>query len=526
MERTQARTSPSTQSSGKLLAALIVGGITAILDTTIVAIGLHTLSVELDAPISTIQWVSTGYLLALAIAIPFVSWAQARLGGKRLWLFALGLFVLGSTLCACAWNAESLIAFRIVQGLGAGVMLPLMLTLAMQNVDPKSRTRTMANISLPVALGPILGPVLGGLVLNWLSWRWLFLINVPIGIVGLILAALFLTDDRPSPDAPRQRLDVVGAVLIVPALASLLYGLSNTHADGGFGRADVLVPLIGGAILLTGFVIWATRRAGAALVDVGLLRVRSVRVSSITLTFIGATIFAGSFLLPLYFQTLRGYSPLDAALLLIPQGVGALLARFVVGDLVERFGSRLVAVGGCLVIAGATVPFALGGVDTDLWILGISLFVRGLGLGVVFIPVLTVAYVDLRKDQMPQASAITRIVQQLGGAFGTAIVAVILTTASTQTSPEAGFDAAFWWTIATTIAAAGVALLLPARDQGAAHVADQPVDERTERRQSRGPSKASSVGFATLIARSRSRSTPRVIAASEASDNACCWKDR
>ncbi len=472
MASTQASPSPSSQATNKLLAALIVGGITAILDTTIVALGLHTLTVQLNAPISTIQWVSTGYLLALAVAIPFVGWAQARVGGKRLWLFALSVFLLGSVLSACAWSAESLIAFRIVQGLGAGVMTPLIATLAMQNVDPRSRTRAMANISLPAALGPILGPVLGGLVLTWLSWRWLFLINVPIGVVGLILAALWINDDRPSREAPRQRLDVVGAVLLMPALAGLLYGLSNTHADGGFSRADVLIPLVGGAVLLAGFVVWAAGRAGLALVEVRLLAVRSVRVSSIALTLVGASLFGGSFLVPLYLQTLLGYSALDAALLLIPQGVGALVARFVVGRLVDRFGSRLVAVVACLVIAAATVPFALGATGTNLWLLGAVLFVRGLGLGIVFIPVVTVAYVSLRKDQMPQASAITRIVQQLGGAFGVALVAVILTAAATQANPRAGFEAAFWATIAMTVAAAATALLLPARGDGTARVTE------------------------------------------------------
>ena len=463
MDDVQEQAPASGQSTGRLMTALIVGGITAILDTTIVAIGLHTLTVQLHAPVATIQWVSTGYLLALAIAIPFVSWAQARFGGKRLWLFALGLFVLGSTACAFAWSADSLIAFRILQGLGGGVMFPLMQTLAMQHVDPKAMARTMAAISLPIALGPILGPVLGGMVLNWLDWRWLFLINVPIGIVGWILAASFIPDDRPGPGAAHQRLDVVGVVLLAPALAGLLYGLSNTHNDGGFTRADVLVPAIGGALLLAGFVVWAIRRAGAALVDVRLLAVRSVRVSSITLTFVGAALFAGTFLLPLYFQTLRGYSVLDAALLLIPQGVGTLLSRFVVGKLVEKFGARLVAVVGFLVIAAATAPFALAGAGTGLWILGVVLFVRGLGLGVVLIPVMTVAYVDIARDQMPHASAITRIVQQLGGAFGTALVAVVLTTTATRTNPEAGFDAAFWWTTAITLAAAVVALLLPTR---------------------------------------------------------------
>jgi EmrB/QacA subfamily drug resistance transporter len=472
MASPQAQASSSTRSTGRLLAALVVGGMTAILDTTIVALGLDTLSVQLNAPISTIQWVSTGYLLALAISIPFVGWAQARAGGKRLWLFALGLFLLGSILSACSWSAESLIAFRILQGLGAGVMFPLMQTLAMQNVDPQTRTRTMANISLPAALGPILGPVLGGLVLTLLDWRWLFLVNVPIAIVGLVLGVLWIGDDRASRTAPREPLDVVGAVLLVPALAGLLYGLSNTHADGGFSRPDVLIPLIGGVILLGAFAIWAIRRAGAALVDLRLLAVRSVRVSSIALTFVGASLFAGSFLLPLYLQILLGYSALDAALLLIPQGVGALAARFVVGRLVDRFGSRLVAVVACLVIAAATMPFTLSGTGTSLWLLGVVLFVRGCGLGIVVIPVITTAYVDLRRDQMPQASAITRIVQQLGGAFGVALVAVILTAATTQANAAAGFEAAFWWTIAMTVAAATIALLLPAQETAMARVAE------------------------------------------------------
>lgn len=473
---TESRSStPPTQSAGALLAALIVGGVTAIMDTTIVAIGLHTLIVDLGAPVATIQWVSTGYLLALAVTIPFVSWAQSRFGGKRLWLFALGLFVLGSTLCASAWNAESLIAFRILQGIGGGIMFPLMQTLAMQNVPAESRTRTMASVSLPAALGPILGPVLGGIVLNWLSWRWLFLVNVPIGVVGWVLALVVLVDERPDPSAPRQGLDVVGGVLLAPALAGLLYGLSNVHAEGGLTRADVLVPGVGGAVLLVAFVLWAAHRAGDALVDVRLFAVRSVRVSSVVLTFVGAALFAGNFLLPLYFQSLRGDDALRAALLLIPQGVGALLARFVVAKLVERFGPRLVAVSGFLLMAVTTVPFALAGAGTSLWLLGVVLLLRGLGNGVVFIPIMTCAYVDIRRDQMPHASAITRIVQQLGGAFGTALVAVVLTAAADPADPAAAFHAAFWWTVAITALAAVFALLMPGRSGDGPDALDTPA---------------------------------------------------
>jgi EmrB/QacA subfamily drug resistance transporter len=417
--------------------------------------------------------VSTGYLLALAVAIPFVSWAQARFGGKRLWLFALGLFLLGSILCACAWNAESLIVFRVIQGLGGGVMFPLMTTLAMQRVEPAAMARTMATVSLPIALGPILGPVLGGLVLNWLDWRWLFLINVPLAVVGLILAALILPADRPAPGAPGGRLDVVGVALIAPALVGLLYGLSKVNTSGGFGNAQVWAPVVGGAVFLVSFVWWAARRGAAALIDIRLFRVRSVRASSTVLVFLGGTLFASTFLLPLYFQTLRGDTVLAAGLLMIPQGVGSLLARFVTGRLVERFGAKAIAVTGFAVVAATTIPFALAGAQTSLWYLGAILFVRGLGLGAVLIPVMTVAYVDIPKTDMPHASAITRIVQQLGGAFATALVAVTLQSGLTAGRPVDAFDVAFWCTVVITVAAAVAAIVLPGRSAVRSLAADR-----------------------------------------------------
>jgi EmrB/QacA subfamily drug resistance transporter len=453
----------STASSGRVIAALLVGGITAVLDTTIVAIGLRTMQRELGATVATIQWVSTGYLLALAVAIPFVSWAQARFGGKRVWLFALSLFLLGSILCACAWNAESLIAFRVIQGLGGGVMFPLMTTLAMQRVETGAMARTMATVSLPIALGPILGPVLGGLVLNWLDWRWLFLINVPIAIVGLVLASVYVPDDRPSRTATRTRLDVVGVTLIAPALVGLLYGLSKANSAGGFGNAQVWIPIAVGAILLVAFVLWASRRGASALIDIRLFRVRSVRASSIVLVFLGGTLFASTFLLPLYFQTLRGDTVLAAGLLMIPQGVGSLLARFLAGKLVDRLGAKTIAAIGFVVVAATTIPFAFADAHTNIWYLGVILFVRGLGLGTVLIPVMTVAYVDIPRTDMPHASAITRIVQQLGGAFGTALIAVLLQDGLTAGHPAAAFDSAFWATVAITLAAAIAALILPGR---------------------------------------------------------------
>ena len=442
------------------LLALIIGGIAAILDSTMVTIALHTLVVSLHSTDGAIQWVTTGYLLAMAVAIPVTGWAEARWGGKRVWMAALVLFVVGSVLCAVAWNDASLIGFRVVQGFAAGLIFPLMQTLAVRAAGGRASSSLIATISLPLALGPILGPVIGGVILNWLSWRWLFLVNVPVIAVGLALAWRLLPADRPSPGGGRARLDLIGLGLLGPALAGILLGLSNLSEDGGIGHAGVLGPLLAGIALLGAFIAWALRPGGHPVVDVRLLRLRSLGSASAVLFTAGAALYAGMFLLPLYYQQLRGESVLDAGLLLIPQGVGSLAARFVVGKVVDRLGARVVTIASFLVAAAATVPFAFAGPDTSLWLLGLALLVRGFGIGAVLIPPLSVAYRDVPSAGIPHATMNTRISQQVGASFGIAIVAVALQALLSHGAIGA-FQGSFWWAIGITVVALIPALALP-----------------------------------------------------------------
>ncbi|HEY2792951.1 MAG TPA: MDR family MFS transporter [Micromonosporaceae bacterium] len=445
------------------LIALIVGGIAAILDSTIVSLALHTLVIELHSTVGTIQWVTTGYLLAMVVAIPITGWAESRWGGKRVWMAALLLFVTGSVLCAVAASAATLIGFRVLQGFAAGLIFPLLQTLAVKAAGGRAGSNLIAMVSLPMALGPILGPVIGGLILHWLSWRWLFLVNVPIIAVGLVLAWRLLRDDRPAPGSRHRHLDLIGLALLAPALAGILLGLSDLSEDGGIGHTGVLVPLIAGAALLGAFIAWAGRPANRhPIVDVRLLRLRSLGSASAVLFAAGAALYAGMFLLPLYYQQLRGESTLVAALLLIPQGVGSLAARFVVGRLVARFGARLVTIASFLVAAVATVPFAYAGPRTGLWPLGIALLIRGFGIGAVLIPPMSVAYRDIAADDIPHATMNTRISQQVGTSFGVAIVAVVLQSLLAHGATDA-FRGAFWWSIGITVAALIPAYALPAR---------------------------------------------------------------
>ena len=218
-ETTVERTDDAAQLAPEVrnaLLALIVGGIAAILDSTMVTIALHTLVVSLHSTDGAIQWVTTGYLLAMAVAIPVTGWAEGRWGGKRVWMAALVLFVAGSVLCAVAWNDASLIGFRVVQGFAAGLIFPLMQTLAVRAAGGRASSNLIAAVSLPLALGPILGPVIGGVILNWLSWRWLFLVNVPVIAVGLVLAWRLLPADRPI---PRRRAGAPGRDRARPARA-------------------------------------------------------------------------------------------------------------------------------------------------------------------------------------------------------------------------------------------------------------------------------------------------------------------
>ncbi len=454
----EAKVSPQVRMA---LTALIVGGIAAVLDSTMVTLAIHTLVVKLHSSDGTIQWVTTGYLLAMAVAIPTTGWAEARWGGRRVWMVALLLFVLGSILSALSWNDTSLIGFRILQGFAAGLIMPLIQTLAVRAAGGHPSSRLMATVSLPIALGPIFGPVIGGVILNWLSWRWLFLVNVPVIAVGLVLAWRFLPADRCGPDAARPRLDLIGLALLAPALATILLGLSNLSEDGSIDHTGVLVWLLVGIALLAAFVAWALyRRDGQPIVDIRLLGLRSLGSASAVLFTAGAAMYAAMFLLPLYYQQLRGETVLHAGLILIPQGVGALAARVVVGNLVGRFGARTVTIASFLLAAAATVPFALAGPHTSQWWLGVMLLIRGLGIGAMLIPSMSVAYQDVPSAGIPHATMNTRIAQQVGASFGVAIVAVALQSQLADGATSA-FQGAFWWAVGIAVAAAIPAIALP-----------------------------------------------------------------
>jgi EmrB/QacA subfamily drug resistance transporter len=402
---------------------VIVGMIMSILDTTIVNVALDKLSQELNSPLSTIQWVSTGYLLALAVVIPLAGWLSERFGSKRVWMVSIALFGAGSALCGLAWSDVSLIAFRVLQGLGGGLILPVGQSVLAQTAGPSRMGRVMSVVGVPILLGPILGPVIGGLIVDNASWRWLFFVNVPIAVVAMALAHRFLDADVGRADA--GRLDWAGVALLSPGLAAIVFGLSEMESQAGIGAPIAVGPIVAGVLLVALFCRHALRTA-RPLVDLRLFGSRHFSSAAATTFLLGAGLFGALLVLPLYYQVARGEGSLTAGLLIAPQGVGAAMAAPFAGRLVDRIGGGRVAVFGCTLMTLATAPLAFIGASTSYLVLAGVLVLRGVGLGSAMMPSMAAAYGRLERAQVPRATGVLTALQRIGGSIGTALLAVVL----------------------------------------------------------------------------------------------------
>jgi EmrB/QacA subfamily drug resistance transporter len=449
----------------------------AAFDSTIVNVAIDAISHGLHTSVSNAQWTVSGYLLALAMAVPIAGWAMARFGGRATWMAALALFMAGSILSSLSWDMGALIAFRVIQGLGGGVMLPVLANLLVDAAGGRKLGRVMAAVGLPVLLGPILGPVVGALIIAHLSWRWIFWVNVPFAVTGLVLAWRRL---EPGDANKGAYLDAVGLVLLSPALAALIYGLTEAGIRGGFGHSVVIIPLILGVALVGLFILHALSATRPPLLDVRLFKVRPFAASTAVLFLNGLGVYGALLLLPLYYQQLRGNSVLVAGLLLAPQGVGMLLTRSQAGKLTDKIGARPVVLAGLLLTGIGTIAYTRAGVHTNDALLALSLVIRGGGLSAVLIAPMATAYIGLTPGQVPHASTATRIAQQVGGSFGTAIIAMILQTqlAAHASAGIAGrvtaFDNTFWWSLAFTAIAVIPALGLPRQIKEQPGVAGEP----------------------------------------------------
>jgi EmrB/QacA subfamily drug resistance transporter len=406
-----------------LLGSVVLAGmIMAILDATIVNVAIPTLGGEFHTSISTIQWVLTGYLLALASVIPLTGWACDRFGAKRVWIASLLVFMAGSALAGAAWSIDSLIAFRVLQGFGAGLIMPVGQTILAQAAGPQRIGRVMSVVGIPMLLAPIFGPVIGGAIVDQVSWRWIFFVNLPLGLVGLVLASRLLPDVAPRNSG---RLDLRGLALLSPGIAIFVYGMSEAATAGAFAARTVAGVAVG-FVLVALFVRHARSRGRSALIDVSLFVRRGFAAAAATNLFIGTALFGALILLPLYYQLVRGETPLDTGLLLVPQGVGAALAMPIAGRLTDEIGARVVIPIGIVLALLGTAAYTQVGADTPYPLLAGALFVIGLGLGSTVMPSMAVAYQTVPREAVAQATSAINVVQRIAGSIGTALLAVVL----------------------------------------------------------------------------------------------------
>ncbi|MET8154155.1 DHA2 family efflux MFS transporter permease subunit [Actinoplanes sp. NPDC049668] len=418
----------------KIAGVVVLGAIMSILDITVVSVALPTFQDVFDATYAEVAWTMTGYTLALATVIPLSGWAADRFGTKRLYMLALLLFTLGSVLCATADTIEQLVAFRVLQGLGGGMLMPIGMTIMTRAAGPERIGRLMAVLGVPMLLGPIAGPILGGWLIEAYSWHWVFLINLPIGIIGLVYAQFALPKDDPQPS---ESFDVVGMLMLSPGLALFLYGVSSLPETSSITANKVWIPMLVGALLVIGFVFYSFKPKHP-LLDLRLFKNRNLAIASISL-FVFIIAFMGAGLLfPSYFLQVRGESTLHAGLLMAPQGLGAMLTMPIAGALADK------------IPVGRTVPFAMAliaagfftftqvGVDTSYWLLCGSLFVMGLGMGGTMMPIMTSALRTLGSHDVARGSTLVNILQQIGGSIGSAIMSVILTSQLNKSTPIPG----------------------------------------------------------------------------------------
>ncbi|MEV0682687.1 DHA2 family efflux MFS transporter permease subunit [Nocardia sp. NPDC050378] len=402
---------------------LVLGTIMATLDQTIVNVSINTLSAEFDAGLNTIQWVATGYSLALGAVVPASAWLVGRFGAKRLYLTAVAAFAIGSVLAGLAWNMESLIAFRVVQGASGGLLMPVAMTILLRAAGPDGLGRLMSTLGLAILVGPLLGPVIGGYLIDEVSWRWMFFINLPMGVLVLVLAARIVPADLPE---PRHALDLPGLLLMSPGLALVIYGVTAAGEQVGFATPGVLVPLLVGAGLIAGFVRRSLTTAHP-LLNLRVLGNRISGTSAVLLALFAAGYFGSMLLLPLYFQVVRGESALVAGALGIPFAMASGLTVQVAGRLIDRIPpGRYLPVSITVALTGFVLFIVQLDADASYWALGASMLLMGAGGGGTMMPVITTATRSLSREDQPAGSTVLNMISTTALAVGTAVSSVTL----------------------------------------------------------------------------------------------------
>ena len=429
----------------------------AIMDITIVNVALPTIGREFSVPPAQVDVVVTSFLVSLAVFIPASGWLGDRFGTKRVLLGAIAIFTVASALCGQAHSLTELAIFRILQGVGGGMLTPVGMAMLYRTFPPAERVRAARILIIPTACAPALGPVVGGLLVTKLSWRWVFYVNLPIGAAAVAFGLLFLHEHR-EPDP--GRFDAPGFVLSAVGFASLMYAVSEGPAKG-WGSTPIVVTGVTGLVLIPALVWWELRTA-EPLLDLRLLRDRLFRTTSMVIVFAMASFLGTLFLVALFFQYGLGKSALVSGLSTFPEAIGVMVGAQVAARVYAHLGPRRVIAAGLLGVSGVTALMSLAGHGTTLWYMRGLLLLLGFSIAHVMVPSQAAAFATISPASTGRASGFFNATRQLSSALGVAILTTVFAAAGAatgvagaggaSTSDLTGYHVAF-------LTASGIALL-------------------------------------------------------------------
>jgi EmrB/QacA subfamily drug resistance transporter len=447
---------------------IALGSIASILSSTVVNVAVPTLENVFHASLTDVQWVATGYLLGLAAVIPVSGWVSDRFGTKRVYLVTLVVFVVTSLLCGFARNVQTEIAFRVIQGLAGGMVMPVGMSMLMHITPPHERGRMMGTIGVPMLLAPALGPTVAGWLIQNFSWEYIFWINIPFGLVAIGLAWFWLRD---SPRTDPGPLDTVGLLLCTPGITVFIYGVTRA-SQYGWGSSAALVPMVIGVVLTALFVGWELRQE-RPLLDLRVFRDAAYTASIVVGVLLASGMFGATFVVPVFLQQIQGYSAQGAGLILAAQGIGSVVALPVSGWLTDRFGARPVVFAGICVLIVVSFATATVSPTTSAWEWAALLAGRGVAVGFAMMPAFSAAYVTIEPRLISRATALANTAQRMASSLGIAVVAtiaedrVLAHLPHGRVPPDAfksaaalGFDQALLVTAGLSMLALGATMLL------------------------------------------------------------------
>lgn len=407
----------------QVLGIVMIGTLMAALDQSIVNVSLPAIMADFGSSLDDIEWVVTGYMLSFATLMPLTAWFRDRVGHKALFIASLVIFVAGSILCGLAWNLPALVVARVIQALGGGAITPTGMAMISEEFPPEERARALGYWGMGVIVGPAFGPTLGGWLTNVFGWRSIFLINLPIGIIGVSLASAILKPDRPHASSHRP-FDVWGFGFLSVFLIAFLLGLSKGEHEG-WTSAYIFICAVFAVAGFVGFLL-VESLIPHRIVDIGLFRYPIFSACMAVTAVRSVALFGGVFLLPLYLQQLRGLDEIESGVLLL---WGSLLIGVMMPlspKLMNRFGAKAITIAGLFGVA--LFMFMLRDIDENTSIFSVILatLVRGIGIGLIFTPVTAVALNSVPKQSTGMASSMLNLIQQVGGSVGIAMLATVL----------------------------------------------------------------------------------------------------